>query len=63
MKVALLIAILVLIGYQMAFSPVFQMNTYSEVSYEKPLVKKMPDKFIFYYAHAGFSNQLFALQR
>ena len=55
-------AILTLIVYQAAFSPVFDVSIYTTGSREW-IVKERPSKFIFYYAHAGFSNQLYALQR
>jgi hypothetical protein len=62
MRVAILIAILILVSYELAFSPVSSLSVYTETTDEK-LFKERPKKFIFYYAHAGFSNQLYALQR
>ena len=60
--VVVIVAILTLIVYQAAFSPVFDVSIYTTSSREW-IVKERPSKFIFYYAHAGFSNQLYALQR
>ena len=61
MRVAIGIAILILVAYELAFSPLLRIGI-SDYSHEK-LHKKRPDKFIYFYAHAGFSNQLYALQR
>jgi hypothetical protein len=63
MRVAILIAILILVSYELAFSPLFSIGVYTETTDEKLFKERPPNKFIFYYAHAGFSNQLYALQR
>lgn len=58
-----MMAIFTLVAYQIVFSRIFNIDTYTEVSENEKLVAERPDKFLFFYAHAGFSNQLYAIQR
>ena len=57
-----IVAILTIVAYEVTFSPFLDVSIYTTSS-RQWIVKERPSKFIFYYAHAGFSNQLYALQR
>ncbi|KAL7479223.1 hypothetical protein ACHAW6_004966 [Cyclotella cf. meneghiniana] len=64
MKSTIIVAILICAVYQIAFSRVFNLTSYySESDQYTPMNANRPTKYLFFYAHAGFSNQLFALQR
>ena len=58
-----------LVAYEVVFSPGLQfINSYSTEPVREKTITARPvttrlDKFIFYYAHAGFSNQIYGEMR
>lgn len=64
MRTVIITILLILVAYQLVFSPDLQfMSSYIEPMEDKTIVARpvttRSDKFIFYYAHAGFSNQIY----